>query len=391
MYMKSYDLAVIGGGPAGSMAALTAARLGLGVLLVERDPVIGTPVRCAEGVDDKGLREFFEPDPRWISATITGYNLVAPDGSTVAMNNEGQNGYILDRTMFDPMIAREAEKHGAEVLTSIEAVGMSGYDGGSRAVMLRGDGGERKVRAGVVVAADGVESRAARWAGLNTACSLHDMETCAQAVLEGIDIDSSAFSLFFTGQFAPGGYAWIFPKGHDSANVGLGISGTFAKEKSPVRYLEAFVRQYFPNTSVVSRTVGGVQCSGGIKKTIADGVMVCCDAAHMANPITGGGIINSMIAGQIAAETAEKALRNGGAIERSLREYEKRCEKRFGRMNRLCYRVKEGIVNIRDDRLNAIACEVLKIPVEKRTPVRVLKTALIHNPKLLAVLPRLVF
>ena len=91
--MSEYDLIIVGGGPAGSMAALAAARRGLTALVVERDPVIGSPVRCGEGVDHTGLARFFEPDPRWIAATITTYFLVAPDGSRVEMNNGGERGY----------------------------------------------------------------------------------------------------------------------------------------------------------------------------------------------------------------------------------------------------------------------------------------------------------
>ncbi len=384
-------MVIIGGGPAGSMAALTAARYGLDTLMVERDPVIGSPVRCAEAVDEKGLRRFFEPDPKWIAAEITSYHLVAPDGSHVKMDIDNQRGYILERIIFDRMIAEKAAVEGASVRTGVDAVAMSEFTNGSRKVSLRSDCREWDAGARVVIAADGVESRAARWAGLKTSCPLHDMETCALVTLAGIDVDENVYYMYFTEEFAPGGYAWVFPKGYRVANVGLGISGTFAEHKTPVKYLEEFLKRYFPDSSVVSRTVGGVQSSGGIKKTFTDGLMVAGDAAHMANPITGGGIINAMLAGQFAAETAAEALKKGQAVERSLKFYQKRCDESFGRMNRRFYRLKEGINTIPDNRLNEIAHEVLKLPVEKRTPVRVLKTALIKNPRLLTLLSKVVF
>ena len=67
--MKSkYDVLVIGGGPAGALAARTAAEKGLSACLVEKRPAIGAPVRCAEGIGKEALAEFIEPDPRWISA-----------------------------------------------------------------------------------------------------------------------------------------------------------------------------------------------------------------------------------------------------------------------------------------------------------------------------------
>ena len=71
--MKDYDVVVAGAGPAGSMAALHAAKGGLSVLLLEKRAEIGAPKRCAEGVSLRRLREVgIEPDRQWISSEIIG-------------------------------------------------------------------------------------------------------------------------------------------------------------------------------------------------------------------------------------------------------------------------------------------------------------------------------
>lgn len=387
--MNTFDVVIAGAGPAGSMAAFAAARAGLEVLLVERDPVIGSPVRCAEGVDHPALVRFFDPDPRWIAATVSDYYLVAPDGSPVLMSR-GNPGYILERLVFDRMVAEEAAGAGARVMTGIEVTGIGPFADGGRTVTLTSGESAWDVRARAVVAADGVESRVARWAGLATHVSVRDMETCAQVTCAGVNINAGAFSLYFTGEFAPGGYAWVFPKGPGTANIGLGISGSCAKDHLPLDYLDSFLARHFPAASVVSRLVGGVACSGGIRELTADGLLVAGDAAQMANPITGGGIINALIAGRAAGETIASALRKGGTNKRRLQPYAKTIDHEFGAMNRRFHRVKEGIFNIPDDRLNALAREILALPVEKRTPIRVLAAAVVHRPELLAILPRLV-
>ncbi len=391
MKAVAYDIIIIGGGPGGSMTALTAAEKGLSVLLVERDPIIGAPVRCAEGVDHKGLTEFFEPDPRWIAAEINGYSLVSPDGRFVPMNNNDELGYILERTVFDRMIAEKAAKAGATVMTSVEAVDLSPCGKGRRVVTLQTKDDTCKVEAELVIAADGVESMVARWAGLDTTCSLADMETCAQATIAGIEIDHQRFHLQFTGEYAPGGYAWMFPKGEGVANVGLGINGDFARERSASDYLSAYIRRFYPGGSIVSSTVGGVQCSGGTGKLVADSLMIVGDAAHLANPITGGGIINALISGRLATETAHAALAKGDCSEKTLQPYQKACEQRIIKMNRRFHKLKEGIRDFSDDQLNTIADKVLALPFEKRTPIRVLGTALMNKPLLLAVLAKAAF
>lgn len=387
----TFDIVVIGGGPAGSMAAMTAAERGLSVLLVERDPVIGSPVRCAEGVDENGLREFFEPRPEWIATRINGYCIVAPDGSRVIMSTEGFGGFILERLVFDRMLAEKAAEAGACVLTGVEADGLSPHDGVFRTVSLTGGNTRRTVRARIVVAADGVESRAARWAGLATHTRPPGMDSCAQVTLAGIECAPDMFHMYFTNRFAPGGYAWLFPKGPRTANAGIGISGDNAAVKRPVALLAEFLAAHFPDAAIVARTAGGVPCSGGIRRIIADGLMVCGDAAHMANPITGGGITNGMISGRIAGEVAAHALSRGATGERALAPYAKRCGDRIITANRRFNRIKEGIFAIPDARMNDIAREIIALPPEKHTPTQVLRTAMINQPKLLLLLAKILW
>ena len=386
--METFDMVVIGGGHAGSMAALTAAERGLSVLLVERDHVIGSPVRCAEGVDDKGLREFFEPRREWIASEIDAYHIIAPDGTAVTIDTGPASGYILERLVFDRMIAEKAAEAGACITTGVEATGMSGFENGMRIVRMLDHGRPMEVGARVVVAADGVESRAARWARLATHASLHDMLSCAQMTLAGIDFEPRAFRMYFTNRFAPGGYAWLFPKRGKTANVGLGVAGDRLAGRTALSFLEDFVSTLFPGASAVSRLVGGTPCTGGIKKIVADGLMVCGDAAHMLNPLTGGGIIPALIAGRLAGETAFEALAKGHANERTLATYVKQATGRILSQKRRFYQLKEGIIDIPDDRYNEMAHELAALPRDKVTPARIFRAALIHRPQLLFVLAK---
>src|SRR5437867_900525 len=165
--MPDVDVLVVGAGPAGAVAAREAkcAAPELDVALLERDPAPGTPVRCAEGVGDAGLREFADPDSAsWVARKITRVILVAPDDTEVKV--EGRDvGWILDRTRFDAFLADEAGRAGAAVLVESEAAGMSRETDGMWHVRVRNPRGEQMFRARIVIGADGVEAMVGRWAG----------------------------------------------------------------------------------------------------------------------------------------------------------------------------------------------------------------------------------
>ncbi len=83
-----YDVVVVGAGPAGSMAAKTAAESGLKVLLVEKRQEIGTPVRCAEGISRDNIERFFDVDKKWIAAEVVGARIYSPNKTEVIMSEE---------------------------------------------------------------------------------------------------------------------------------------------------------------------------------------------------------------------------------------------------------------------------------------------------------------
>ena len=115
---EAYDVLVVGGGPGGALAAKAAAEAGLSVLLVEKRPAIGAPVRCAEGIGKEALAEFIEADPKWISTDIERAVLVGPDGTRFTIGGEaagGKVGYVLDRKMFDRELVWRAAEAGAEI------------------------------------------------------------------------------------------------------------------------------------------------------------------------------------------------------------------------------------------------------------------------------------
>lgn len=394
MHIEDCDILIIGGGPAGLIAAREAARArrDLSIVLLERDDAVGTPVRCGEGVGSAGLSEFISPTTvgqeskllaPWISRRITRVVFRSPNGSTVRVA-EGDAGYILDRARFEPAIAEEARAAGAEIRTRVEAMAMHRVRDAWR-VSVRSDEGDHEIRARIVVGADGVEGAVGRWAGIDTRVRARDMESCAQYVVDDAEIDADAIVLHFGDRVAPGGYAWVFPKGQRSANVGLGVLGLRAEGRSAIAWLDQYVDVHLPNAVRIGRTVGGVIAAATVSRTFADGVMLCGDAAHMINPLSGGGIVNAMKAGRLVAETAVDALAANDTSAARLERYHTRWMRLLGDDHLRFYQLKEALGRFDDAFYDRLATTVNRIPEQRRTLRRIFGEALIRHPSLLPV------
>jgi digeranylgeranylglycerophospholipid reductase len=387
MTLEQADVVVVGGGPAGLIAAREAAGAGRDVILLERDRAIGSPVRCGEGVGSRGLSEFISPDgASWVARRITRVIFWAPDGTEVRVA-DGDVGYILDRSRFEPALAAEAGGAGAEIRVGTEAVALERRDNGWR-VAVRGPRGDGAIDARIVIAADGVEALAARWAGLDTRVPARDMESCAQYVVSNIAFDPDAIYLHFGHRVAPGGYAWIFPKSVGVANVGLGIVALRADGRPARAWLDDYMARFFPGGVTTGYTVGGVIVHPTIKRTVTDGLLVCGDAAHMVNPLSGGGIVNAMKAGRLAARTAVSALVAGDTSASRLQTYHDEWMRMLGDDHLRYYRLKEAISKFDDSFLDGLARTVNGIPQPRRTLGRIFASALVHHPTLVPVAAR---
>jgi len=321
--MQQYqsDVIIVGAGPAGSMTAKTVAELGLDVIFIEEHETPGTPVFCGEGLSIGGIRNGgLEPVAPIVCQKITTARVVAPNGKTVDLHATDWTGYTLDRGEFDKALSENAVKAGAKLMTKVSATGVINEGGQVVGVRAIKDGKEVEFRAKIVIGADGHWSIIRRSAGL--ANYFDDWVTCAQYQLSGLDLDDSFINEFWMGaKYAPGGYAWVFPKNNNVANIGVGVRDRHTKPA--IEYLKDFIANdpRFRNAKIERKSGGICPVSGTLDRIVMDGLMLVGDSAGQLIPMTGAGIHCSIESGKMAGRVAVEAIKEDNVTEERLSAY----------------------------------------------------------------------
>ncbi len=389
--MEAYDVLVIGAGPGGSTAARYAAKAGCRTLLIEKRSEIGVPVRCGEGIAKGWLEEIgIPPSPKFVLHEVQGARVHAPDGTCLTVDAAmagNEVGYTVDRGLFDRHLAAEAARAGAGIRIRTSAVGLLTEDGRVVGARCEHMGRTSDIAADVVIGADGFESQVGRWAGLAKPLRTRDIDACLEYTMVGVGGDPRCDD-FYLGSCAPGGYAWVFRKGEDVANVGLGVNLSKVRDRADAKaYLDRFVGAHpeFARGQILQEIAGGVSVSLPLEKTVTDGLMLVGDAARMIDPVTGGGILNACLAGKFAGEVAGEALLAADVSAGFLNRYERRWRARMEEGLYRNYMIKEKLLGMDDETISRIVRALAEIPMERVTASAILERLRERQPDLVAL------
>ncbi|MGW2159142.1 NAD(P)/FAD-dependent oxidoreductase [Nonomuraea sp. NPDC001699] len=297
---EEWDLAVVGAGPAGSAAALRAVQLrpDLRVVLLDR---AGFPrdKPCGDGIAAHGRDELarlglpdliddYRPTPR--------LTVVSPGGLRVSAEAARPN-HVVPRRVFDARLVEAAGARGVEV--RCHRVRELARDGSW--VVLDG-----RLRARTVVAADGAYSAVRRLIGMPAAAERHT----ALAVRGYADVpESDDVQLIAMQRAGWPAYAWSFPIGDGTANVGFGmLLPRLRTAGAPGRQvLHGRLAELLPDRPARDLRAHHLPLSTGRPAPGAGRVLLAGDAAGLINPLTGEGIYYALLSGRLAAEAAVEA------------------------------------------------------------------------------------
>ena len=336
---KHYDIIIVGGGPAGTSAALYAHKMGLKTIILDkntfpRDKICGDAL---SGKSVKYMRELGVLDqvPNLNGSTIRRITFGSPSHKQFDIHlNNPQNkgdikeGYVIPREIYDNFLFEKAK----EVTEIIENFNVNDllYENNK----IIGISGKHKkevhqIYAPLILGCDGAKSTIARKLGFHT----EDQENTAIAIrcyYEGVKGLTDQIELHFVDEVLPG-YFWLFPAGDNIANIGLGLSKKFAKkdERKLSQILDEvtaspYFKDRFLNAKKLEKPKGWSLPLGRIQRpSYGDGFMLLGDAAGLIDPFTGEGIGNAMASAKFAVEVASEAKKNNDYSKDVLSKYHK--------------------------------------------------------------------
>lgn len=332
----TFDVFVVGGGPAGATSAHELAQRGHSVLLLDR---AGRIKPCGGAIPPRLLTDFDIPD-HLIVARVGGARIFSPASRKVEMPIQ-QNGFVgmVDRDVFDEWLRERAASAGA-VRVSGTFEELRRDPGGSAIVVYRtktvkGDE-QQSVRARCVIGADGAVSGVARQAIPGAArvpfvFAYHEVieAPVAQVVAAtgNLGYDRQRCDIFYQGSFSPDFYAWVFPHG-ETASVGTGSAHKGFSLRGAVGDLRTALG--LEGVKTIRREGAPIPLRPLRKWDNGRDVVLAGDAAGVVAPASGEGIFYAMTGGRLAAEAADEFLATGNA--KALAQARKRFMRAHGRV-----------------------------------------------------------
>ena len=337
--MRSCDVVIIGAGPAGSSVAITLARMGYGVALLDkerfpRDKLCGDflnpinwPILRGLGVEREVLACAHQ--------RVTGFRITSVAGdeaeSALAMTGGEPFGLGLSRHSLDHVLVQKAQGENVTVLQNcrIKRLRRAG-DGWTLEV---DDAGTLEtLRTRVLIGADGRHSWVAYHLGLTRSAEMRGRAVAFQLRLQyrgGLG-DHVEIHLF------PGGYAGLLGLGGNLINLCLAVDKDRLPDNQPLAQLLAARLRANPHLKKIldrSESAGALRSTYPVyfppRRPYGDGVLLVGDAARVNEPVSGEGIYFALKSGLLAAETIDAAFRAGDFSAGRLRGYETACRTAF--------------------------------------------------------------
>ena len=318
-----YDLVVVGGGPAGSSAAFSAAKAGIKVALIEKEESIAETVRTSGVTWIQNIKEFGIPDDCY--NPIKNFSFCSPN-NVVSISDTIPRAAVLDVRKTYRWLAKQAEEQGVDIFvktTITDAIKNS--DGDIIGVSGTNQNGKVIFNSKVVIDASGFPSTVSKSMGYVTQWERFGAGAEYEVKVEKVEEDR--WWLMVGQQYSPAGYAWIFPLGNNIVRIGVGVGKPDSAVDPTQRLKEIMEKKMGPIKDLGEITpiefhYGLIPNDGLSRKTVFNNLILVGDTAGQANPLVLEGIRYAIKFGRVAGDISAKAIKSGKTSEKELQPYE---------------------------------------------------------------------
>lgn len=280
-----YNTIIVGAGPGG----LIAGQYLKDALILEQKKEIGKPVRCGEGLSISALKEFeINPDPSWICCYIKTVQRIMPNGKIVGKTRE-ELSCILDRVGFEKSLAKKCQ---AEIQLNTKVIDLRFKNGLWEVKTNKG-----LFRSKYLIGADGCLSIVRRKIFKE---KLEIIPAIQYLVKLERKLDTSVIKIYLDNQKFKDGYAWIFPKSNNTANIGIGAKGNL--QKMFKKFMEETVKKEYGVYKLLENKSGIVPSGKTLTRLEKNNALLAGEAGGLIDPFFKGGMRQAMLSGRIAAQ-----------------------------------------------------------------------------------------